>query len=629
MTQATLPWVERSPDFWSRIRLQAQALLLCGGGAMLVVAVFGVALLIQGRDDGAVFWFTVAAPIGFGALLPLVVGGLIAGGLIRRGGLLALIVGGHFIGAGIVNYVIIEWLKFDAYVFGILLLLVLPALGCATLLTGFLAVTFYRVFALVLPRVAPILFFGGVAALLVVVPWLHALVFEFINGLMQGELGRNEAMTFFGGGLTIAELSSVSPILADRWRFVAYLLWPLQFDVVRDIVCLGGVLGFINVIPLFAIWWERKVSGRIQSRLGPMRVGGWHGWAQSFADGIKLIFKEDFVPPQGDRALFRLAPYLTFVPAVCGFIALPFATLWVFRSLDVALVFILAMLGIEVVGVIIAGWASNNKWSVYGSMREACQMVSYEIPMGMALLIPVMTAGTLSLTTIVDDPHFGQTGGFWTWLVFRNPFCFAAALVYFVASLASCKRAPFDLPESESELVAGFLTEYSGFRWCLFFFAEYAAMYVVCGLCTILFFGGWSSPLPASWALTGESLVVRAANGVLFSGPLWFVLKSGLLLYVQIWVRWTLPRIRIDQVLYACIQVMLPLTMLLLLGNTFWILLEQQGWGWFAALAGIVNWALAAFGVIVLAVCLYWIVHGYVNNRRLVGTLAIEHLPGA
>ena len=186
----------------------------------------------------------------------------------------------------------------------------------------------------------------------------------------------------------------------------------------RDLIGLGAIFGLFNIIPVYVIWWERKVAGRIQSRLGPMRVGGWHGWAQTFADGIKLVLKEDLVPKDADAPLFRLAPYLAIVPTLLAFLALPFGATYVFRELDVALVFILGMLGIEVVGVIVAGWASNNKWSVYGAMREACQMVSYEIPMGMALLIPIMCAGALKLTTVGDL----QDGGWFTWLVFRNPF---------------------------------------------------------------------------------------------------------------------------------------------------------------------------------------------------------------
>jgi len=255
-------------------------------------------------------------------------------------------------------------------------------------------------------------------------------------------------------------------------------------------------------------------------------------------------------------------------------------------------------------------------------MREACQMVSYEIPMGMALLLPIMVAGTLSLSKIGDM----QSGGWTTWLAFRNPFMFLGALAYYVASLASCKRAPFDLPESESELVAGFHTEYSGFRWSLFFFAEYAVMFVVSGLCVILFLGAWYSPLPESWAGSlGDSLLGRLVRGLVFSGPLWFIGKSFGLFYVQLWLRWTLPRVRIDQVLYACVQVLLPMMMLILLGHTLYELFVPEG-GWlFTSL----NLLLSAIGAILATGALCVAVYGWWHRRRLVGYLAVDLLPGS
>lgn len=413
--------------------------------------------------------------------------------------------------------------------------------------------------------------------------------------------------------------------------FVAYLLWPLQFSIVRDIIVMGGLVGFVNVTAAFGIWWERKVAGRIQSRLGPMRVGGWHGWAQSPADGIKLVLKEDFIPAEGDRLLFRLAPYLAFVPTVVAFMALPFAATWVFRDLDVALIFVLAMLGVDVLGVLCAGLASNNKYSTYGGLREACQMVAYEIPMGMSLLIPIMMAGTMKLSAIADQ----QAGGFHSWLVFANPWCFAAFFVYYAASLAACKRAPFDLPEAESELVAGFLTEYSGFRWGLFFLGEYAAMFAVSALATILFLGGWLSPLPAEWApvWTGAwyaDIGTGLVRGLFFDGPVIFILKAFFLFYVQLWVRWTLPRVRIDQVLYACMQVLLPLTMVLLLCNTLWVLgIKHLKLGWLISIDAVLHWVLVVVGYALVATILGLVAYGFVNRTRLVGRLAIRHLPGA
>jgi NADH-quinone oxidoreductase subunit H len=460
--------------------------------------------------------------------------------------------------------------------------------------------------------------------------WAVALIFQTADAIAAQD--SPTAQTYWGGELTAYEITSyLDPDIQASgrndhhfWAAVAgYVLWPFQFRIVRDLLLAFGSLGFVSLTASFAIWWERKVAGRIQSRLGPMRVGGWHGWAQSMADGLKLVQKEDIIIAGADKPLFKMAPYLVFIPVLAALIALPFGASWAFRDLDVALIFILSMVGIDVVGIILGGWASNNKWSVYGAMRVACQMVSYEIPMGMSLLIPVMTVGSLSLVRIGET----QAGGFQTWLAFANPFTFIAALTYFIASLASVKRAPFDLPEAESELVAGFHTEYSGFRWAVFFFGEYAAMFVVSGLATILFFGAWYSPLPARWGepLLQHGLAGRALYGLLFAGPIWFIAKAYFLLYVQIWLRWTLPRIRIDQVMYACVQVLLPIAMVLLLGNTLWQVFVPAT----SVLSFVVRLVLTGLGALLLAGFVAIGLYGYSNRRRLVGSLVIDHLPGS
>jgi len=453
--------------------------------------------------------------------------------------------------------------------------------------------------------------------------WLVNVLFAWVTGPLVARADDPTLSTWFNGPLTMGELTTALPLLPG---WIVALLWPLQFPLVRDLTGMGALVGLVNVIPVYTIWWERKVAGRIQSRLGPMRVGGWHGWSQSVADGIKLMLKEDLIPAGADKSLFRIAPYFAMIPAVVAFLALPFGGTFVFRELDVALVFILGILGIEVVGVIIAGWASNNKWSVYGAMREACQMVSYEIPMGMALLVPVVCVGSINLQQIGD----AQAGGWFAWLAFRNPFTFVAFIAYYVASLASCKRAPFDLPEAESELVAGFHTEYSGLRWSFFFFAEYAAMFLVSGLAVILFLGAWHSPLPTSWGdALGDGILMQGLKGVLFSGPIWFMLKCVYFLYVQIWIRWTLPRIRIDQVLYSCVQVMLPLTMLLLLGNTLWVWAsgsESAGW---SVVAGTATVILGLIGAMFVLGFVSIAAYGFYHRRKLVGNLVVDALPGA
>jgi NADH-quinone oxidoreductase subunit H len=475
------------------------------------------------------------------------------------------------------------------------------------------------------------IFWGGVVAVCIVVA-LHGAVFDFVyERLLVGEwVAPGSERSAFGGPLSLGEIRAAlaAPgVQLPAW--LAYPLYPLTHRLVRDIVAMLGIIGIVSVIPLFSIWWERKVSAHIQNRVGPMRAGGWHGFTQTVADGIKLITKEDLIPPQGDGLLFRLAPYLTFVPSIMAFIALPFGTYWVFRDTDVGLVFVLAMLGVEVVGVILAGWSSNNKWSVYGSMREACQMVSYEIPMGMALMLPIIAAGTLNLSRVGDQ----QAGGWFSWMCFQNPFLLATSVAYYVASLASCKRAPFDLAESESELVAGFLTEYSGFRWSMFFFAEYCAMFVVSGLSVILFFGAWYTPWSGAWVNHVLTDVLKLSDGwlktmvlgVLNDGPLWFILKCGLLLYVQMWVRWTLPRIRIDQLLYACVQVILPLMLLLMLGHVLWVMAVPPD----GMLAAVTRYVLGTAGLIFVAGFLRMIAVGWLRRRQLVGYLAADVLPGA
>ena len=359
----------------------------------------------------------------------------------------------------------------------------------------------------------------------------------------------------------------------------------------------------ISVIAMFSIWWERKVAGHIQSRVGPMHVGGWHGWAQSIADGVKLILKEDLMPRDADPFLFRLAPYLAFAPVFAAFLALPFGPQLVFEdALNIGVLYVLAILAVEVMGTILAGWGSNSKWAIYGAMREACQMVSYEVPLGLSIICALLVAGTLNMTQL----NYLQGAGLWDWFVFHNPFLFCTFLIMFVAVLASNKRAPFDLPESESELVAGFHTEYSGLRFSFFFFAEYAGMFILGAIVSMLFLGGGNSPLgkfdpvfwlvgydpvfagkmyfsgavdaAGTWSAKAQALGVDARGLVIVNlyCLFWFVIKAFAMIFVQIWLRWTLPRIRIDQVLYSCVKVMLPAALIMLGGVAVWLLLVPQ-----------------------------------------------------
>src|SRR5215471_15126491 len=251
------------------------------------------------------------------------------------------------------------------------------------------------------------------------------------------------------------------------------------------------IINFFAVAPLFYIWLERKVAGRIQDRLGPTRVGGKFGWLQTLADGVKLICKEDTIPANADHFLFRIAPYIAFCGSFVAFLALPFSIGFAAQGLNVAIFFMLAVMSSEVFGIILAGYGSGSKWSLFGGIREAAQVVSYEVPRAMTVLLPIILAGSLNMSKIADE----QRGMLWNWYIFHDPFTFAAFWIFFTCATASCKRAPFDLAEAESELVAGFHTEYSGLRWSFFFMAEYGSMFAVSGIATILFFGGWNTGL--------------------------------------------------------------------------------------------------------------------------------------
>ncbi|HEY7311408.1 MAG TPA: NADH-quinone oxidoreductase subunit NuoH [Gemmataceae bacterium] len=336
------------------------------------------------------------------------------------------------------------------------------------------------------------------------------------------------------------------------------------------------LVSFVAGSAVFFIWLERKVAGRIQDRLGPTRVGGRFGWLQTIADGVKLLVKEDLIPADADQMLFRLGPYIAFCGAFGAYIALPFANGWVAKSLSVGVFFMLAVMSTEVFGIILAGYGSGSKWALFGGMREAAQMVSYEVPMALCVIVPVIVAGSMDLNYISQQ----QTGGLWNWYLFHNPFTFLAFWTYFTCATAQCKRAPFDLAEAESELVAGFHTEYSGLRWSFFFMAEYGAMFAVSGIAVMLFLGGWHTGFlpelsssfakwlgggdPSSWGAYWGWVIGNVINVVVF------VIKCWLLVFVQMWVRWTLPRLRIDQVMMTCLKYLLPISCVLLLGVSLW-----------------------------------------------------------
>jgi len=369
--------------------------------------------------------------------------------------------------------------------------------------------------------------------------------------------------------------------------------WSLYLPRPWNLVAIGAtaaalLFGFIGASAFLAIWAERKVSGRIQDRLGPTRVGPY-GLLQSLADGIKLLSKEDHAPTGADRFLFRFAPYLAFCASFCGFLALPFGDGLVAKEMNVAVFFMLAVLSSEVFGVVLAGYASASKWSLFGGVREAAQVVSYEVPRAMCVVVPICITGTLDLNIIGQQ----QTGWFWDWNLFHNPFTFAAFFIFYITATASCKRAPFDLAEAESELVAGFHTEYSGFRWSIFFLAEYGSMFAVSGLAVMLFLGGWHTgflPFEPSAPQQLGFWLGNLLNVVVFAGKCW------VLVLVMMWMRWSLPRLRIDQVMMTCLQYFLPISCVLLVGVCLWLLLVP------ATVTVIVRYALAIGSLSGLAV---------------------------
>ena len=344
------------------------------------------------------------------------------------------------------------------------------------------------------------------------------------------------------------------------------------------------IIHVVAVGALFFIWLERKVAGRIQDRLGPTRVGGKFGWLQTLADGLKLITKEDITPKDADKLLFKLAPYISFAASYTAYIALPFSNGWPAVEINVGVFFIIAVLGLEVFGVILAGYASGSKWSLFGGMREAAQVVSYEVPMGLCIVVPVLVYGSMNLSALGEF----QSGWFTNWGILHDPFMFCVFWVYFTCGIASVNRAPFDLAEAESELVAGFHTEYSGLRWSFFFMAEYGSMFLVAALAAILFFGGWNGPVPIfsvilpeltgmRWAYEQGEIAIRSSNAEILTGYIANVAGCANLIFKAIigvtfmmWVRWTLPRLRIDQVLTTCLKYCVPLATVCFLGAIGW-----------------------------------------------------------
>ena len=353
----------------------------------------------------------------------------------------------------------------------------------------------------------------------------------------------------------------MSPILASPLTETVEAVWSIT--IVRGLVWthVAAIL-IITPMALMAIWLERRLSGVMQARIGPNRVG-YQGLLQTLADGVKLLGKEGLVPTDADRILFHAAPCIVFLSAFGMYAAIPWGPSWSPGLFAVGVLFMLSIGSIEAIGVIMAGWASNNKWALLGTMRVAAQVVSYEVPLGICALVPVLSAGTMNIQEIT----LMQAGGIWRWGIFwALPANIVALVVFFWAALANLKRAPFDLPEAESELVAGFHTEYSGMAFSIFFLAEYAGMFILSALASALWLGGWDTGIPG--VDIGEKVRAASAAGSTAWVGLWnfigfniLAAKSMLIVGVMMWLRWTLPRLRVDQVMRICWKFFLPISM--------------------------------------------------------------------
>ncbi|MDX2128395.1 MAG: NADH-quinone oxidoreductase subunit NuoH [Chloroherpetonaceae bacterium] len=322
-------------------------------------------------------------------------------------------------------------------------------------------------------------------------------------------------------------------------------------------------LVFIAVYALYAgVYGERKVSAFMQDRIGPNETGKW-GLLQTIADILKLIQKEDILPTAADRTLFVLGPLVVFVGAFSAYAVLPFSSEFIAADLNVGVFYAVSIVSVEVVGILACGWGSNNKWSLFGAVRSVAQVVSYEIPAAIAILCGVMMAGTLSMQGITTS----QSGplGIVHFAIFQSPFAWVAMIILFIASLAECNRAPFDIPEAESELVSGYFTEYGGMKFAMIFLAEYASMFMTSVTICVLFLGGWNSPLPNIAGLELNALT----NGPIW-GVFWIIFKAFFWIFVMMWVRWTLPRFRVDQLMYLCWRVLVPFGFLAFIGTAVW-----------------------------------------------------------
>lgn len=337
-----------------------------------------------------------------------------------------------------------------------------------------------------------------------------------------------------------------------------------------------AIVLFLIAVPFASVvtWVERRVWARIQSRIGPNRVGP-NGFLQWLADGVKHVCKEDVIPAEADRRLFKLAPYIVVLAFILPWAVMPFSSSLILADLNIGILYITAVPALTVIGVLMAGWASNNKWSLIGGIRSAAQIISYEIPAGLSIFPVVFITGTLSMQGIIRAQGWSPE----RWFIFANPFCFVAAIILFVSGLAENNRTPFDLPEAESELVAGFATEYSSMRYLFFFMAEWGNMFIAAAIVVTLFLGGWQFP-----HVSQNPVVMNALQFVTF------MIKCLFLVLVSMWIRGTLPRVRIDQMMALCWKYFVPISFVDMIGTAVWVAFFPEG-------NLIAQWIMLALGV--------------------------------
>lgn len=339
-------------------------------------------------------------------------------------------------------------------------------------------------------------------------------------------------------------------------------------------------LGLLLVTVLVIFYLERKIPAFIQDRLGPMETGPY-GMFQALADLLKMVQKEDIIPTKSDKVLFKMAPFVIMIAVFASYMVVPLSANIHPAHLETGVFFVLAIVSLDVLGMLMAGWGSGNKYALIGAMRSIAQIISYEIPVGLSVLCVVMATGTLDLQEMclqqgtgnesyllgihIETLDMSTFGGFLSWNILKYPTLLFVFVIFYIGTLAECNRAPFDLPEAESELIAGFHSEYSGFRFAIFFLAEYGMMLLVSLLAVIFFFGGWNSPLPDLGPIRLNYWTSGAGIPLLSDalGVFWILSKSMLIMVSHIWVRWTYPRLRIDQLMSLCWKYLTPMALIL------------------------------------------------------------------